>query len=228
MSESPLHGYRGDASSLPLSVTGLTLAISREAGGQGKAIGEQAGQRLGWTVYDREALDHLLRDTLAKKEILDQCNATTRKWIDARVQSLAAYRKFAGNDDAVESARLMLALAANGEVVLIGRGAGFILPAETTLHVQIVSPPEERIAYLADWLRLSHEEAEVEMNARDGARRKLLRQFTDSDPADPLGYDLVLNSARLGVDTCVTLIETTVKDRLMHPSSYEFELPEPA
>jgi hypothetical protein len=66
------------------------------------------------------------------------------------------------------------------------------------------------------------------MNARDDARRKLLALVTDADPADPLQYDLVLNSARLGVDVCVTLIERAVRERHLGDSSHEFELPEPA
>ena len=37
----------------------------------------------------------------------------------------------------VRLARVILALAAQGGVVLIGRGAGLLLPAETTLHVRV-------------------------------------------------------------------------------------------
>lgn len=228
MIESPLHGYRGGLTAPPPMTTRLTLAISREAGGQGKAIGEQVGQRLGWAVFDREALDHLLRDDAAKEETLAEVPPVAQGWIEAQIQALAAYPTFASNPQAVESARMLLALASLGEVVIIGRGAGFLLPAESTLHVQIVSPADERDAYLADWLRLPPEDAATERIARDTARRQLLAQFTDRDPADPLGYDLVLNSARLGVEACVMLIETAVKERMMHPSLPEFELPEPA
>ena len=44
-------------------------------------------------------------------------------------------------------------------MVLIGRGAGFILPRETTLHVRMVAPLQERIAYMSQWLRLPVQEA---------------------------------------------------------------------
>jgi hypothetical protein len=141
MMDSPLHGYRGDAPLRRLAAGGLTLAISREAGGHGKEIGERAGRRLGWAVYDREALDHLVRDDLARQELFAQASGATRQWIEERLDQLSHYRKFAANSEAVETARITLALAAAGEVVLIGRGAGFLLPAASTLHVQIVSPP---------------------------------------------------------------------------------------
>jgi cytidylate kinase len=98
-------------------------------------------------------------------------------------------------------------------VVIIGRGAGFVLPSESTLHVRIIAPRNERIRYLGDWMRLPPGEAEVEVNARDQARDQFLKQLHDGDPHDPLLYDITLNSSRLGVEACTEIVVNAVNDR---------------
>ena len=42
-------------------------------------------------------------------------------------------------------AGLILALGAKGEGIFLGRGAGFLLPRETTLHVRVVAPLADRM-----------------------------------------------------------------------------------
>jgi hypothetical protein len=77
----------------------------------------------------------------------------------------------------------MLTVAARGDAVLVGRGAGFVLPAESTVHVRIVAPLDERIAYMAQWLRLTKDEATEEVRTRDGRRAAFL-----SDPETYFDY----------------------------------------
>ena len=54
-----------------------------------------------------------------------------------------------------------------GEVILLGRGAGCILPAASTLHVRVVAALTDRIAYMAQWLRLTMDEAAQQVELRD-------------------------------------------------------------
>ena len=78
---------------------------------------------------------------------------------------------------------VVLALGAQGGVVLIGRGAGCILPRETTLHVRIVAPLAERIAYMSQWLRLTHEEAAERVRRATSAAPSSSRRTSTASPA---------------------------------------------
>lgn len=215
MSETPLHGYRGDTlTPQPLAKPrGLTVALAREAGGRGTDIARAVGERLGWQVYAQESLDHLVRDEMARDELLADLPAGAIEWADVKLGVLLSSRKLIPSSIASDTARLLFALAARGEVVIIGRGAGFVLPPESTLHVRIIAPRSERARYLGDWMRLSPAEAEVEVSARDDARDKFLQQIHDGDPHDPLLYDITLNSSRLGVEACTNIIVNAVNDR---------------
>ena len=99
-----------------------------------------------------------------------------------------------------------LALAAQGEVVLIGRGAGCILPRTSTLNVRLVAPLADRIAYMGQWLRLPLAEAEEKVRSRDQRRAEFLQRHFDRLPGDLYQYDVVLNSSMFGEEGCADLI----------------------
>ena len=81
--------------------------------------------------------------------------------------------------------RVLLAVAARGDAVIVGRGAGFLLPAESTVHVRVIAPFERRVAYFAQSLRLSREEAAAEVRARDERRAEFLEANAQPRPRRP-------------------------------------------
>jgi cytidylate kinase len=209
----PLHGYRGAPTPPPavLRPRGLTVAVSREAGARGGTIAVAVGRVLGWQVYDHELLDFLARDEAARGELLADVPASARQWAEAELAKFARARELAAGSDAVAVARFVLTLAARGEAVLVGRGAGFLLPPATTVHVRVVAPIEERVAYLGQWLRLTEAEAAAEVRRRDRKRAEFLAALTDRNPDDPTCYDLVVNSGRLGLEASAELIAQAVR-----------------
>jgi cytidylate kinase len=108
---------------------------------------------------------------------------------------------------------VVLALGAAGDVVFVGRGAGWLLPRETTLHARIVAPLADRIAYMGQWLRLTPDEAAERVRVRDSRRAEFLAGHLQAQPSDIHQYDLVLNSSHLGEELCAELIVHAIKAR---------------
>ncbi|MFO0850260.1 MAG: cytidylate kinase-like family protein [Gemmataceae bacterium] len=209
----PLHGYRGVATPPPVMTrpAGLTVTVSRQAGSRGGTIAEAVGQRLGWQVFTQEMLDFLALDPAGHAELSADLPATARLWAAGAAAQFVAGRSPSAEVAAV--ARLVFTLAARGQSVLVGRGAGFLLPAESTVAVRVVAPTPRRVKYLAQRFRLTEPEAVAEVDARDRRRAAFLAELVDRDVADPVGYDLTLNSDRLGVDRCAELIVQTVRTK---------------
>lgn len=224
----PRHGYRGDAAPPPRppKPKGLTVAVSRQAGARGGNVGRRAAQLLGWQAFDQEALDYLTRDDTARDELLHDLPAGAREWAAAQATRLSIGRDW--RPPTADMVRLILTLAARGEVVIIGRGAGFLLPPATSVHARVVAPLAEREAYLADSLRLSPAEAAAEVADRDRRRERFVASVVDVDPADVAGYDLVLNTGRLGEYAAAGLIVQAVVGRMAADeagAAGEFDLP---
>jgi cytidylate kinase len=98
-------------------------------------------------------------------------------------------------------------------VVLIGRGAGCILPRATTLHVRLVAPLEDRVAYMSQWMRLSVEEAAERVRLRDERRAAFVSNHFHRPPGDVYQYDLLLNTSGLGEEVCAELIAQAARAR---------------
>jgi cytidylate kinase len=214
--ESPRHGFQGDRGAPPPPRTGpsaLTIALSREAGARGGTIARRVGRKLGWQVYDQELLEYMAQEAIVSQGVLDAPPTTPADWTEVRLQQLLREGTVSEHPTIVNLARVILALGAQGQAVLIGRGAGCILPRESTLNVRIVAPLQERIAYMGQWLRLGVEEAAERVRMRDERRREFVVNNFHRDPSDLHQYDILLNSSTLGEDTCAELIAHTARAR---------------
>src|SRR5215207_9047067 len=115
----PMHGDRGSAAP-PRAPVGLAIALSRETGARGGGLAKRVAHRLGWQVYTGEHLEFLCATDAARQPILAEVPAAARDWVELR---LAQLRNNRGADADGEMPRVILALAAQGPAVFVGRGA---------------------------------------------------------------------------------------------------------
>jgi cytidylate kinase len=211
---SPLHGFRGDLAAAPILPRGLTIAISREAGARGGSIAKRAGEKMGWQVFSQDLLEYIAQEGSFRQEVFDNLAPPATAWVEEQLQHLVQEQNLSRNPTILELARMVLSLGAQGEVILLGRGAGCILPARSTLHVRCVAPLEDRIAYMSQWLRLTLEEAAEQVRKRDHRRTEFINTHFHRKAPDVNQYDLVLNSGRLGEEACADLIVQAAKAKL--------------
>lgn len=210
----PLHGFQGDRAPLaeaPRVPAGVTIALSREAGSRGSTIAKRAGQKLGWQVFDQETLGHSAQEELIREEVLGNLSVEQITWVDRQMKVLAEEKSLSQPPGVLDLARLVLELGAKGHVLLVGHGAGYLLPAASTLHVRIVGPLSERIRYMSQWLRLPADKAADQVRARDSQRAEFLAECFPRQPKDQYAYDLILNSSSLGEEACAELIATAAR-----------------
>jgi cytidylate kinase len=206
---SPHHGFQGDRGLVvrPPSVpAGLTITISREAGARGGSIGRRVGRLLGWQVYDQELLEYIAQEGAIRQDVVENLAPAVETWCRQRLDLLIQEYNLGQNPSAVNLARVILALGAQGQVVLIGRGGGLILPRPSTLNLRIIAPLVDRIGYMSQWLRLTVEEAAERVRLRDNRRAEFLATHFHNRGSDLYQYDFILNSSLLGEELCAELI----------------------
>jgi cytidylate kinase len=206
--QSPLHGFRGDRQPgvAPFEAASLTIAISREAGSRGASIAKRAGEKLGWQVYTQEMLEYIAQEATVREELIANLTPAALHWVEEQLGRLQADKRVQGDQSLFDMARVVLALGGTGEVLLIGRGAGCILPRPSTLHVRVIAPLEDRIAYMGQWQRLTRDEAAEQVRLRDRRRAEYLRSHFRHDAADIYQYDLLVNSTFLGEELSAELL----------------------
>ncbi len=210
--ESPRHGFRGDPAKKPPAVPwGLTIAISREAGARGASIAKRAGVKLGWQVYSQDLLEYIAQEGTFRQDVLDHLTPAAAQWVEEHLQRLVKEQNLSRNPTILDLCRMVLSLGAQGEVVLLGRGAGCILPAHSTLNVRLVAPLPDRVAYMSQWLRLTEEEAADQVRKRDSRRAEFISTHFHRKPSDVHQFDMVLNSSLLGEERCTDIIVQAAK-----------------
>jgi hypothetical protein len=222
--ESPLHGFQGDRRACPGSPrvpASLTVAVSREAGARGGSIARRAGEKLGWQVYTQDVLEYIAQEGAFRQEILDNLTPAAGQWVQEQLTTLPLLRDEQPDSTLCELVHMLLALGAQGEIILIGRGAGFLLPAHSTLHVRLVAPLADRIAYMSQWLRLTLDEAAEQVRLRDHRRNELIETCFQARPTEPYHYDLLLNSSLLGEELCADLIVQAARAKLNALGSHQ-------
>jgi cytidylate kinase len=212
----PAHGFRGEPEPATLAAPrGLSVAISREAGARGGSIARKVGELLSWQVFDQETIDYLMQNDDACEQLSSDLPATAKSWASLHFTRIKREQKHTNDPDTARMIKLLLTVAARGNAVIVGRGAGYLLPAESTLHARVIAPLESRVAYFAQWLRLNRDDAAAEVRARDQGRSKFLSSFLGRNPADSTNYDLVVNSSRLGIEAAAQFIGWAVRTKQM-------------
>lgn len=184
----------------------ITIALSRETGSRGRAVARRVADLLGWQCIDKEAMECIAHNSGILPDSETPADAEMESWIAARLAELTDEGPLRDHPDLEPMTRLTLRIAVGGRSVILGRGAGYMLPAESRLHVRLVAPEEDRIAYIAQVERLSRSEAERYVRQRDEARRRFMTAKFGANPLAFSDYDMVLNAAQLGVEACAQLI----------------------
>jgi cytidylate kinase len=207
----------------------FTIAISREVGALGTTTAKEIGKRLGWPVYDQEIINKIAEEMGKPTTHVRGVDERYFNWLEECLGGLVAEYHVSPSAYLKHLIGTVRGLGVKGRCVIVGRGASFILPPETTLRVRLVAELADRIKVIGRLRGVSDREAERWIELTDAARVQFVKRNFGKDPADPLHFDLVLNTSRLTPAECAEAIV-----RVLHlleerePAATEQALPAPA
>ena len=189
------------------------IAISRDYGAGGTAIAERLAEQLGYELFDRRLLDVLAHESHYRKEFLASVDEKVRSTVEAHVDALLHGESFLRSDFLRYLMRVVATIGEHGRSVIVGRGAVRILPPEGGLSVRIVAPLEQRVSSVAARLSISHAEARLKVLEVDRSRADFLRTHFHRDSWSAEDHDFTLNTARIGAEEAVRIIESALLAR---------------
>jgi hypothetical protein len=193
---------------------GPYLLISREKGAGGSAVGRLAGQRMGWQVFDAELVDAIAQHANVRRELIESLDERAREIIEEIVRGFLAPQSIDTPGYLASLREVVLTLGHQGNVVLVGRGAQYILPSQFGLRVRLVAPSELRIRRIASEGGMDLKAARVAIENSDRERARVIRRYYDRDVHDPLNYDLLLNTAELTVEAAAEITVAAARRKL--------------
>ena len=187
------------------------ICISREAGAGGSALARMVGDRLGWKVYDEElieAIAHRMQVPIDEVRALDeQAPSMVQDWLlPLREEYYAPQEAYLDH-----LAKLIEAIGRAGESILVGRGAGFMLPRETTLSLRVIAPMKVRAQRLSERMGVSVRTARRAARDLDRRRAQFDRTMHRANPSDPHNFDMVLDTASLSLEIAAEIVVRAVE-----------------
>ena len=189
------------------------IALTQGMGSLAQDIAEQLADELGLTTLQHEVAERVADKMHVSKSLISRL----RSGKAGLIEGLRADRQAM----AVYSAEEVLDAAARGNVVIRGWGATQLLrPVPHVPCIRIMRPLPQRVQWLMQQLDTDDASmAEAEIKRSDHANATRMHQQFGVDWGDPVLFDLVLNTDRLSVDTCVQQI----KALLLRPEFAETE-----
>jgi cytidylate kinase len=174
------------------------ITISRECGAGGSHVAELVGRKLGWEVLDRSLLDQVADESNLPRSALEGVDETSPHWTSSILGTWLDAKSIPHSKYLVHLGRVVLTAARRGNVVFVGRGAQFFLPAGEGLAVRIIAPKRYRIRQIMRQHQFSEAKARRHVADVDRGRRQFVQRCFHRSIDDPHLYDLVINVARLG------------------------------
>jgi cytidylate kinase len=181
------------------------LAISRETGAGGGAIGHlvmemmeaRARDRQPWAVFNRELVKQVLADSRLPETLEPFLPEDARSRVTEVLEELLG--RHPSSWTLVERTnQTILRLAMAGHVILVGRGAHLVtarLPH--VFHLRVIAPFEVRVKHVMEKNHLKALEAAKFVRQGDLAKARYLQRNFGAGGRDPLHFHLTVNTGRI-------------------------------
>lgn len=203
------------------------ITVTRQYASGGSDVARLVAAQLEWDVIDNEFVAAVARraglpvDEVAQREerapgLLERI-ARTLAAASPELFVASATIPAVEQDEATivqVTERVIAEAAAHGRMVLVGRGAQAVLAQRPdALHVYVVAPKPWRMRLAVERLGVSEADVDHVVDETDRQRDQYVKTYYGRQRQDLTNYDLIVNTARLGIDGAAALVVADARRR---------------
>lgn len=181
----------------------LIISISREFGSGGHVIATEVADRLDLKLYDHNLLDHIAEEMevdgsqLKKYDEKPRIHLTSRrvKGMSSSPEEHVAQMQFEYIRKKAEEGESFVLVGRCGESVLKGN--------ENLITIFILGDEKSKVRRVMERFDLDEREARLKIRRHDIYRKRYHNSYSQYRWGDSRGYDLCINSTRLGVEATI-------------------------
>ncbi len=207
----------------------MIITIGRQYGSAGYEIGKKLAEDLGVQLYDKEMLKRAAKESGLCEELFESHDEKpTNSFLYSLVMdtyslgySSSSYadmpinhKVFLAQFDTIKK------IAGEGPCVMVGRCADYALEDyDNVINVFIYADLDQRIRRVAREFNLTDAKAKDIIIKNDKKRASYYNYYTNKEWGNAKGYDLCLNSGKLGIDGAVRVIKEymEIRKQIEHP-----------
>jgi cytidylate kinase len=182
------------------------FTFSREPGSGGKIVAQGVADKLQLDMFHQEVIHEMAKSARISERLVHSLDERRLSVLEDYISSIVHRQHLWPDEYLRHLLKIIGTIGKHGGAVVVGRGANFILPPESRFRVRVIAPRAFRAAKVAQNFDIALEEAERRIIKTGSDRKAFIRKYFNQDIADPLNYDLVINTGTLSIDEAVAAV----------------------
>jgi cytidylate kinase len=187
------------------------ITVARQHGARGTDLARRLAEDLGFDVFDQEIIQRIAESTHRSERVVTALDERNRELLTDWLAAFASPSYMSTAEYRSHLARVVGLVAHKGGAVIVGRGAHLILGKDRALRVLAVAPLDARVRTVMEKEGLSERAARSRIEEVEAGRRAFLAKQFHAEFADPTDFDLVVNTAALGVEGACAVVRDALR-----------------
>lgn len=186
------------------------ITISREPGSGGRTIAEKLSEKFGLSLFHQEVVHEMADNAQVSTRLLEFLDEKAQNVLNEWIASLVDTQHLWPDRYLRHLMKILATIGKQGKAVIVGRGANFVLHPDKRFRVRVVAPMDLRVKNIAQAFEVSAEEARRRVIRTGSDRKAFIRKYFNADIADPMNYDIIINTGTVSVDCAVDAIAKAI------------------
>ena len=182
------------------------ITVCMEPGSGGSIVAQEIAKKLDFDFFHRDIINEIAKSSHISSQVIETLEKERLTGINDFISSLINDKYLWPGLYLEYLMKVIHVIGKHGRAVIVGRGANFILPLQERFSVRVVAPLEVRVQNVTREYSVSENDAKRRILRRESRRRAFVRQSFHEDIADPLNYDLILNTGKLSIKSAVNAV----------------------
>ena len=189
------------------------VTVSRQQGCRGHEFGKILAHELHYGMFDKQIVEYIAEHLGVCSELVESLDEKDRSLLEQWVDGILRWQ-MVGPDDYIRGLiEVIKTVDLQGGLVILGRGANYLLKDSKAFHVRLVASLETRIRNIVEIDGISEEKAKELIEKNDTERKNYIKRYFKADIDNPLDYDVVINMDRNHLDPAVKIVLTCLRAR---------------
>ena len=182
------------------------ITVSREPGSGGQVVAEQVARKMGYDYFHQEVIHRMAKSAQTSVRMLETLDEKGLNTLEESISSLVNDRHLWPDQYLRHLLKIVGTIGKHGGAVIVGRGANFIVEKERLVRVRVIAPREIRVENVASRHDVRREAAEKRILRTEADRKAFIRKYFYADIADPVNYDLIVNTGHFSIEQAVAIV----------------------
>ncbi len=192
---------------------GPVITISREPGSGGSEIARKLATDLSMDLMGGQIIQHVAESARMSRKVIESLDEKEVTMRDTLLNTLFRDRHLWPDEYLQHLTKVIATIGRYGNVIIVGRGASYILSQAEAFRVRIIAPLEYRIRRVMEDRKYERAQAEQYVVKRENDHKSFVRKYFNADVTDPNQYDIIINTGKVTIEGGAEAVKVAFKMR---------------